>query len=83
MIISLNLIMRVDMRIGRLKEHEEFYIGVYGTHWYSNSEQFVKDNHLNNRDGLLCRINEFNDEKLRLKYKTGPIHAQTEVHGMR
>ena len=53
------------MRIGRLKEHEEFYI------------------HLNNRDGLLCRINEFNDEKLRLKYKTGPIHAQTEVHGMR
>lgn len=75
--------MKDNMRIGRLKVHEEVFAGVYGAHWYTTDEQFVQDNHLNNRDGLLCRINDFNDEKLRLKYKIGPIHAQTEVHGMR
>ena len=32
---------------------------------------------------VLVGQTELWDEKLRLKYKTGPIHAQTEVHGMR
>ncbi len=71
------------MRIGRFKEHEEIFVGVYGAHWYTTEQQFVQDNHLNNKDDIFCCINEFTDEKLRLICKTGPIHAQTEVHGMR